>query len=293
MQQHTRSFLEVSLSSLLIAFSALFAKVLPFSPHHIIFLRAAITCVALLIFLKLTKKNITLRSKKDYLMVLLIGALLASHWVLYYTALQLSTIALGIIALFTYPAITAVLEPYFFNYQHVKKELISSFLVLIGIVLIVPAFTLENTMTLGIVTGVCTAFVFSLRNLLSKKYLSHYSGAQTMVWQTGVATLLLFPLFFFNTPQLTTKPLFLILLLGLFFTAIPHTLFVRNLSKIKATTVSIIMSMQPVYGILIGYFFLSEVPSLRTLIGGILIIITVFYATLTHRDLTEKKSLSS
>jgi drug/metabolite transporter (DMT)-like permease len=49
---------------------------------------------------------------------------------------------------------------------------------------------------------------------------------------------------------------------------------------IKAQTAAIISSLEPVYGIIMALFILKEVPSLRTILGGIVILGTALAVTL-------------
>jgi drug/metabolite transporter (DMT)-like permease len=51
--------------------------------------------------------------------------------------------------------------------------------------------------------------------------------------------------------------------------------------------VSILSSIQPVYGIILGVLFLNETPSITTLIGGVLILSTV----VIEGVLSTKKSI--
>jgi len=50
---------------------------------------------------------------------------------------------------------------------------------------------------------------------------------------------------------------------------------VNSLKHFSVTTASIIGSIQPIFGIIIAYFFVNEIPSINTFIGGSLILLTV------------------
>ncbi len=96
-----------------------------------------------------------------------------------------------------------------------------------------------------------------------------------MFYQVCIMGILLVPvLFFMDTSNIETQFPYVILL-ALLTTAIGHTLFIQSLKYFKASTASIIGSSQPVFGIIIAYFFLNEIPNLNTFIGGILILMTV------------------
>ena len=53
------------------------------------------------------------------------------------------------------------------------------------------------------------------------------------------------------------------------------------MKHIKAQTAAIISSLEPVYGIVLALIFLKEIPSLRTVIGGMLVLWAAFSVTLS------------
>jgi drug/metabolite transporter (DMT)-like permease len=73
-------------------------------------------------------------------------------------------------------------------------------------------------------------------------------------------------------------------LLGIVFTGVAHSLFIRGLAHVKAQTASVIASLEPVYGILAAALLLAEMPTLRELAGGVVILGTALYATLRKAD---------
>ncbi len=88
-------------------------------------------------------------------------------------------------------------------------------------------------------------------------------------------TVILAPvLFVMDSSNITTQYPFVIVL-ALLTTAIGHTMFINSLKYFKASTASIIGSAQPVFGIIIAYFFLNEIPTVNTFLGGSLILATV------------------
>jgi len=85
-----------------------------------------------------------------------------------------------------------------------------------------------------------------------------------------------------------------LIILGIFLTVLPHTLIVKSLLSLKAKTVSIIAALQPVYAIIFAYFIFSEIPRLRNLIGGLLVISAsvtgspkIIYGNVTNHGLID------
>ena len=67
--------------------------------------------------------------------------------------------------------------------------------------------------------------------------------------------------------------------LGVVFTAGAHTLFIEGLRSVRAQTAAVISSLEPVYGIVLAALFLGEVPAVRTLAGGLVILAAALAAT--------------
>jgi drug/metabolite transporter (DMT)-like permease len=74
-----------------------------------------------------------------------------------------------------------------------------------------------------------------------------------------------------------------LLFLGIVTTAIGHTLFLNSLTYFTVATASIMNSIQPIFGILLAFLFLKEIPPSSSLIGGGIILITVVIESLRSR----------
>lgn len=279
MRAEQSSLLYLHIAVLLFGGTALFAKLIDLSALDITVYRTAVAFVALVLLLTLQRKKITLKTSKDYLIAILLGVVVGLHWVTYFAGMQMAGIAIGIIAFFTYPVITVFLEPFFTQKQIERKDIICAVVVLTGIYLLIPEASLGNQVTLGIITGVSSGALFSLRNLLQKRYFSQYGGPQTMLYQTLVASVMLCAFITVPPSALSQSHLSLILLAGIIFTALPHALFASSLRHLSATTAGLISCLQPLYATFLAFMLLAEKPSIVTFIGGLLVVSTAFYET--------------
>ncbi len=214
-------------------------------------------------------------SSKDRMPVLISGVLMGVHWLAYFVALQKSNVAIGMLSLFTYPVITAFLEPLFLKTRFQKMHLLLGVLVLFGIYFLVPDFSFENTYTVAIGFGVFSALCYASRNLILKKQVDTYPGSVLMVYQMGVICLMLIPAFFYYDLEAIPSQWSGLLGLAVVTTVFGHTMFVNCFKYFSITTISILSSVQPVYGILIGALVLSEIPAWSTVLGGCLILTSV------------------
>ncbi|CAN0269528.1 unnamed protein product, partial [Chrysoparadoxa australica] len=144
-----------------------------------------------------------------------------------------------------------------------------------GIYFLSPNFNLRDSNTLAILMGLVSAVSYALRNIILKLKVEKYQGTTLMVYQTGTIAILMLPALFFTTPKEILGQGEGILALGVLTTAIGHSLFLMTFKHFSITTVSILSSVQPIYGILIGALFLNEIPKATTLFGGALILSSV------------------
>ncbi|MBQ4846530.1 DMT family transporter [Pseudoalteromonas sp. MMG005] len=279
MRPEQTSLLYLHTAVLLFGGTALFSKLINLSALDITVYRTAVAFIALTALLIVQRKRIKLKNNQDYLVATLLGVVVGLHWLTYFAGMQMAGITIGIIAFFTYPVITVFLEPLFTKKQILKKDIVCAIVVLSGIYLLVPEASLGNQITLGIVTGVSSGALFSLRNLLQKRYFSHYGGPQTMLYQTLVASVMLCAFVSVPPVELEQIDLYLILLAGVVFTALPHALFSSSLRHLSATTAGLISCLQPLYATLLAFILLLETPSVATLIGGLLVVSTAFFET--------------
>ena len=131
-------------------------------------------------------------------------------------------------------------------------------------------------MTKGLLIGLISAFSWSLRNLLLKKTIANFNSSILMFYQLLVVMVLLFPVLFIYQAEEVRSQLPYLLFLGLVTTAIGHTLFMHTFNYFSVSTASILASTQPIYGIIVALLVLGEIPSGRSLIGGAIILLTVF-----------------
>lgn len=75
----------------------------------------------------------------------------------------------------------------------------------------------------------------------------------------------------------------LLVLLGIVFTAVPHTLFAHGLIQLKAKTASLIACVQVVYATLFAAVLLGEWPSVNVLLGGLIVISAAMYESLPKK----------
>ena len=273
--QHLRYLIELNLAILFISTSGPLGKFISKPPPITIWLRCFFAGIFLGLFVWYKKINLKIVNTKDLKTIVISSLFFGIHWTTYFYALHLSNVAIGMLSLFTYPVFTALLEPIFFKTKLNKTHVLLGFIVLIGIYFLTPDFNINNNYTQGVIFGVISSVFYSIRNILLKKKVAKYHGSMLMFYQMGIVSVVLWPVFFIFDATPSIDDWSALLILALLTTAIGHTLFVMSFKNFSISTASIMSSIQPIYGILLGVIFLNEIPASKTIIGGLLIISTV------------------
>ncbi|MFD1292986.1 DMT family transporter [Lutibacter holmesii] len=272
---HIKHLVELNIAMMFISTSGVLGRFISMPPPLTIWWRSFLTVFCLGVYIWYKKIDLKVYSRRDLSTILVSGFFMGAHWITYFYALKLSGVAIGMLAMFTYPIITVFLEPIFFKTKLNLKHVLLGGLVLVGIYFLTPELNIENNVSLGVLSGIISAVFYSIRNILMKKKTANYHGSMLMFYQMIVIAALLIPVFFIFEGNPSTHDWLGLAALALFTTAIGHTLFVLSMKHFSIGTISIISSVQPIYGILFGMLFLGEIPASKTIIGGVLILSTV------------------
>lgn len=272
---HINHLLTLLLATVFISTSGALGKFIDMPTPVTVWWRGSLGFLFLFIFCKFKKINLKIHSKKDFSTFILSSIFMGAHWVTYFYALKLSNVALGMLSLFTFPVITALLEPLFLKSKLDPIHILLSIMVLFGIFILAPEFNLESAHVKGILLGVLSAVCYSLRTLILKRHIGSYNGTMLMLYQMLILTIFMLPVMFtMDTSGIKTQFPYVIIL-ALFTTAIGHSIYIHTLKYFSVSTASILSSIQPVFGIIIAFFFLKEIPNLNTFFGGLIILSTV------------------
>ena len=221
-------------------------------------------------------RHVSLRPKRsrDGYLLLGQGVLLALHWTAFFQAINVSNVAIGLLSFSSFPLFTAILEPLLLHQRPSRIQIVAGLLILPGIFLLVPSFTLQNQTTLGVMWGVLSGASFALLSVTNRWLGRTYSSLMISLYQDGIAAIVLLPIFFFTANSFfwTPQTLLILFILGVVCTALAHTLFIASMRDITAQTASLLASLEPVWGIIFGIVLLGAIPTTRTLIGGAIII---------------------
>lgn len=241
-----------------------------------------VICSSLLLFvIAIVKKDtLKLHTKKDYGLILLTGAVMAVHWTTFFQSIQVSSVAIGTITFSTFPLFLTFLEPLIFRERLQRQSIFCAVILLIGVIITIPEFSMENHTTIGILWGMLSSFTYAVMTLANRYFSARYTGRIICLYEQGTAAVVLFPAIFIVNATWRRPDIAGVAFIGFVCTAFAYSLYVSAQKGVKAQTAGIISGMETVYGIFYALVFLGEIPSIRELIGGVVILGVAMYSSL-------------
>lgn len=262
--------------------AGLFGKLVTLDAPTITLGRVFFAALVLGVVLRVRGEPLIPPSRRDLAGFVGLGLLLAFHWVAFFQAIQLSSVAVGLVTYSTFPVFVALLEPVLLGERWRWADLGAAALTLVGVTLVVPGFDWASTVTRGAFWGVVSGLTFAVLSIANRGYGRRYGPLTLTFHQVAWATVVLLPLAARDLATAGVRDLLLLVLLGVVFTALAHGLFVLALAHIRARAASVVAALEPVYGIVLAALFLGETPTPGTLLGGGLILATAAWVSYDH-----------
>lgn len=241
-------------------FTGIIGKLLHQESFIIVWYRVLIASLGLLTYLWITKTSFTVK-RTHILPMVLIGIVVALHWITFYYAIQISTASLGILCLATTTVHVVWLEPLIMKTVFQWKKLFFSLMVVAGVAFIARDFKGDVLLATGIgLLSALLAGIFSVSNAklsqtIPAPILSFYE--LTTGW-VGISLYLLFT----HAPKalfyLTLNDLLWLLFLGLVCTSFAFIVAINLVKKLGAYTVSLTINLEPIYTMILAVVLLSE-----------------------------------
>jgi len=197
-------------------------------------------------------------------------AFLVTAMTLYFLAIARIPIALAVSAYFIGPVIAVALSIMFLKEALSIRKMISLALGFVGSLIVLrPSGEVE----IGVVMAFGAGLFFALYLIATRQASQQSEPIKTLAFQCILGTVLLSPqaIFTFEIPTLSV--LWLFIGLGLF-SAVAHLLTILAFRLADASTLSPLVYLEIVGSAIIGFLIFSEIPTIMTVIGASLIIVS-------------------
>lgn len=249
--------------------------------------RVVCSALALLLLALVRKEPLKLDRGADLGLAVFAGVVLAVHWTTFFQSIQTASVAIGTITFSTFPLFLTVLEPLVFREPLRLRSICTAGLLLTGVVITVPEFSVENETTVGILWGMVCSLAYAVLSLANRRLSRRYPARLICLYEQGTAALVLLPALLFLPVRWTPQTAAGIAAIGFLCTAFAHSLYVSAQRTVRAQTAGIISGLETVYGILYALLFLGEAPSGREIAGGLVILGAAMAASLSPAPVGE------
>jgi len=193
----------------------------------------------------------------------------------YFYSLGHTTISNAVFTHYTAPVIVAVLAPLLISERLQRVTLISLPIAAAGMAMIVWAgggFRMNGAQIPGILagtaSGVAYAFVIIFSRRLSRMLL-HQKAIIVLLWITIIVTA---PAALSTDYSVGARSGILLLITGVLHSTTAPLMYFSALRKVLAQHAAILGYIEPLAAIPLAFLFLSEIPSIAALFGGVLIL---------------------
>lgn len=275
MNNYNFALLQIHLTAVLFGLTGVLGAVIQSSADVVVLGRVITAGMALLIYFAAKKQAFYRLSLNTLKAQGFLGLLLTCHWLTFYIAVKEGGVAIATLGFAGFPAFAALAEVLIFKEKLRRREIGLLISIFIGLIIITPKFEFGNHSTQGLLWGILSGGFNGLLAVLNRKNTRKLSGTQAGFWQYSTGILILLPFTGIKLVDVPAIDWFWIACLGLLCTGLAYSLFISSLRHLKARTAAMIISLEPVYAILIAWFWLGQVPTLRMMLGGTIILVSV------------------
>jgi drug/metabolite transporter (DMT)-like permease len=273
-------------------FTAILGKIITLSEAPLVWWRLLISSLVLYFYLRFSKVDFRV-SRKTLFHLFIVGGIIAMHWIFFYRAVKVSTIAVTLGCFSCGSLFSSFLEPVFFKNKINKVEIFCGILVILGLWLI---FSVESKYLEGILCSVSAAFLSALFTVLNAK-LVRKERAEVITFYEFISGLLVITIYLLLNGQLNASLFsvsstnwFWLIVFSIICTVIPFIISIGIMKEIRPYTVTLSVNLEPIYGILFAYFIFgdSEKMTMGFYAGTLIILSTIFLNAYLRSRSVEK-----
>jgi drug/metabolite transporter (DMT)-like permease len=210
-------------------------------------------------------------------LLLLIPVCFLANTFLFYFAFMHTTIANAVFTHYTAPVFVALMAPIFLKEKILKTTWLAIILSSIGLWLILVGtptsgewISSGDSERNGIIAGLFSGLAYAVIILIVKGIVSKYSSLFIIFIQNALVALLLLPVVVKIPLDLESLPY--VITIGIIHSTIAPLLYVQGFKSVKANEAAILGYFEPVGATILALIFLHEVPNIKALLGGALIL---------------------
>jgi len=246
---------------------------------NIVFLRALVTALAMLLYLGIARRGLLRIRLKDLWCFLGTGiASIVFFNYCYFAAITETSLSVAAVLLYTAPAMVMVLSRFLFGEAFSRRKTLALVLTVLGCVLVTGVLQPGQSLSLkGLLLGLGAGFGYALYSVFSRYALNRGYHSLTITCYTFViaavfTALLAKPAFVLQVACSSAGMGLFCVAFGVLCTVAPYLLYTLGLKQVDTSRAAILASVEPVTAALLGVLRFSEPLTLPVLAGMALVI---------------------
>ncbi len=241
---------------------------------HLVAMRVTLGAVVLVLFSMATGRFTIPRHR--WWGVALLGTVLAAHWLSFFVALNLTTVAVTLAILYIGPVLAAVLSGPLLHERVTRHAYVGLAVAVLGTLFVIRPGS--GATVAGVVVAGTSGVLLAAIMLLGKPLAADLGGLVVATWELVVASVVLAPF----TVQAVREsgeywPQFVVL--GAIFTGLAGVVYWTSMRRLPVAVVSVIMYLEPASAVVWAALFLGEQPDVLTWLGVVLVVAAGAIAT--------------
>jgi drug/metabolite transporter (DMT)-like permease len=289
-----KSYLHLHLIVFIWGFTAILGELITLDALPLVWFRMLLAVGFIVLFMAYKKTNFVV-PRKTIFGFLLLGLVIALHWLTFFKAIKVSNVSVTLACLSTGAFFTSFLEPILYRRKVIWYEVLFGLVVVGGLYII---FNVEGDYYLGIILALISAFLSALFSVINGKYAKMYDSTVISFYELtgGVLCfsvyLLLSNSFSIEFFILQPSDWIYLLILSSICTAYAFIASVKVMKFISPYTVMLTINLEPVYGIILALLIFKDKEKMSSefYFGAILILITVILNGVIKYKLRNRNS---
>jgi drug/metabolite transporter (DMT)-like permease len=274
-------------------FTGILGALITISAVQLVWYRVLIAFLSLFLYFKFNKTDFKVHTK-TLIKLVFTGAIVGGHWILFFAAIKLSTVAVTLVCLSSITLFTAIFEPIINKKRISKLEILAGLLIISGIILI---FKFEGRYTKGIISGLASAVCASLFSIINSRQVQKLQAPVIAFYELSGAFVWISIYLFVTsgyTRAMLLKPADIgyLVLLGTVCTSLAYVAGVSVMRELSAFRVALITNLEPVYGIIMSFIFFGDMNKMTLGFwgGALLILSTIFLYPVAQKQIVRRKN---
>jgi drug/metabolite transporter (DMT)-like permease len=258
-------------------FIAVLVAAVELDAQALAFARLALASVTLALVALVARAARLLHPQGRLLALSALGVAQGAHWLLFFLAVKLGSVALAVITFYAAPVLIAVAAPFALRERVSRVALAALVPGAVGIALVASAGQAGGRVSLSaLAAGLGSAFTYAVLVVLSKRLLLGAAAPLTVAfWDCLVGAAVVAPVLLLGGRVLPAGAgeWGTVLLLGVVFTGLSTLVYAVLLRRVTAQAAGVLTFLEPVAAVLLAAALVGEPLSTEVVVGGVLVLV--------------------